>query len=109
MKKVFVAVLTTSIALSGCASIGSSSTAIQQFEADVLADAAALCKVEPTVASIALLFPIYGTGAKAAADAICAAVNNTPVANSMMAVNPTTGIRRGIAPVVVHGVTVHFN
>ena len=112
MKKL-IAVL-TSLSLGACAS-GSVNIApdVTAFENGVIADVVAACQVEPVLADIAALFPIYGPSASAAANAICAAVaKQVPVptmaqlARAPSSIGPT--VRLGVPPGIVHGVTVHF-
>jgi len=112
MKKL-IAVL-TSLSLGACAS-GSVNIApdVTAFENGVIADVVAACQVEPVLADIAALFPIYGPTASAAANAICSAVAKQVPAPTMAlmvkapsSIGPT--VRLGVPPVIVHGVTVHF-
>ena len=94
------------IALTGCAG-GTSGiqTDIAAAVTAVIAGVQAACQVSPLATDVANLIPIYGGDVAAIISAICGAVKAAPTSGKMSAAK---GIRMGVAPVVVHGVTVRF-
>ncbi len=92
--------------LAGCANAPGTTTppSVSSVINAVIAGAQQACQVSPVAADVALLVPIYGAQAAAIITAICHAVNAQPMTT---AVNPLFGAPVH-APVVVHGVTVHF-
>jgi len=113
--RILKSIVTTCAVLSLAACTSASSvnvgTDITSFENGVIADVEAGCQVEPTLASIAALFPVYGGAIAAAANDVCAAVNAVPAPASLAATMTTSGavIRHGFPTVVVRGHKVHFN
>jgi predicted small lipoprotein YifL len=111
-----VVALLVSLSLAGCGGGGAVNIApdVTSFENGVIADVEAACQVEPTLASVAALFPIYGTAVASAANAICAAVAKVPVTSAvaLLAVGPGTQtgkpIRHNFPSVIVHGHTIDF-
>jgi hypothetical protein len=112
--KYIVTIAALSIGLTSCASGTGVNVApdVTAFENGVIADVEAACQVEPVLADVAALFPIYGTAVGAAANAICAAVAKIPKPANMAMIAAPSGsgklIRAGFPPVVVHGKIIHF-
>jgi hypothetical protein len=105
-------VIFPSLILSGCAggsNLGPDTTA---FVNGVIAGVEAGCKVEPLIADVAALFPVFGGSVVAAVNAICAAVTKvTPTTAAPLVAAPSGSgklVRLGFPPVVVHGHVVHF-
>ena len=102
------------LSLGACATGSSVNVApdVTSFENGVIADVEAACAVEPTLASIAALFPVYGGAVAAAANAVCAAVNAVPapkVASLSMGASATgAAVRHGFPSVTVHGHVINF-
>jgi hypothetical protein len=92
--------------LTGCANGGSVAGDITNIENQVVAGVQAACQVSPIAEDIAQLVPIYGSSVAAMINAICAAVK-TKATIATLAMSSVPGMRLS-APVVVHGVTVHF-
>jgi hypothetical protein len=92
--------------LAGCANAPGTTPApsVSSVINAVIAGAQQACQVSPVAADVALLVPIYGAQAATIITAICRAVNAQPMTT---AVNPLFGAPVH-PPVVVHGVTVHF-
>ena len=93
------------IPIAGCANApGTTPTSVSSVVNAVIAGAQQACQVSPVATDVANLIPIYGSSAAAIITAICKAVNAQPMTT---VVTPLFGTPVH-APVVVHGVTVHF-
>jgi hypothetical protein len=109
MKKLITAVLmAAAICLGGCASTGGTmSTAdIQAFEDMIIADAVAVCKFEPTVATVAGLVATAVVPGAAAITSVAAGLANSICAS----VTVKSAARGAVLPPMVNGVVIrgHF-
>ncbi len=93
--------------LAGCANAPgtTASPSVAAVINAVIAGAQQACQVSPVAADVANLIPIYGLQAATIVTAICRAINAQPMVTSVPAPLFGTPVH---APVVVHGVLVHF-
>ncbi len=98
--------LVSLMALAGCANPPGTTTppSVAAVINAVIAGAQQACQVSPVAAEVAQLITPYGGQAAAIITAICRAVNAQPMVTT---VSPLFGTPVH-APVVVHGVVVHF-